>query len=371
MDDSKKDVIDNPAKNGGDYTQEDQAGIIGQAVVLTSTIEVEEEEIQRLRSEKFKSPPELPKRQVLSLPKVNVTIPPPPTGLYNFSDYLCFKDKKNILLRIIAIAGFVIIPFGFLILCVKPELVSDHIFFSSYLVYSLFGIVIFPIIIAVDYGNIKRQLNLEAMQSPEYLARVEIAKNEAKAAQERLARETEVKQKLIDYEYKLQTEQFNNVILPQYNKELAEWKQTQAKKIKALEDDLNVNRDTLTNLYETTKIIPVAYRELWMLRWIYEDMKSSTDDVSRAMDLLDRERQRAVTREAGDKAAERLKELQVSVKEQMNGLRVEMSQGFYGLYDAVEEGNEELARIRRRASVGNAIGIVGAFQRHKIIKNLK
>ena len=207
------------------------------------------------------------------------------------------------------------------------------------------------------YFKKKKELNEQLANSPEYLKSVEQAKKVAEEKQKKINIEIEKKQAEIDAKYKSELEQYNTTTIPNYNKEKEKWNKVHDEKIKILIEDLNLNKETLTELYDTTKLISLTYRELWILRWIYDDMRSSDHDVRYATELLDRDRQRLVTEQSGR-----------MIRESINDMHSSMVDGFQAVYEAVEEGNEELAKTRRDQ---NRAEIVGIAQRHNLNKMTK
>ncbi|WP_040196769.1 ABC transporter permease [Candidatus Soleaferrea massiliensis] len=351
----------------GKYTQPEEIEIIRDAMTLTTAIQIEQEELNRLKSERFKTLPAAPTRKVLNVPQIQPQVPPPPKTQYSYSNYLSdslrhFKSWIREKLKFVVIVGAVVLILLIVIGISIGKVTNSGGFLLFQLISSIFGLV-FPltgilfIVSMVKFSKKKKDMNLQLAHSAEYLKAVEEAKRLAAEQQQKAQDEVAQQQAQLDAKHKSDMEHYNTVTVPTYNKELAHWKETQAKKIAMLEDDLKINAETLTNLYETTKLVSLTYRELWILRWLYDDMRSSDYDVRYATELLDRDRQRLVTEQSGR-----------IVREAVNDMHSSMISGFHAVYEAVEDGNEELAKMRRDQNRANVVGII---QRHNLNKMTK
>ncbi|MCI9448923.1 MAG: hypothetical protein HFE30_01555 [Clostridiales bacterium] len=335
-----------------EYTQEQETEIVRDAMTLTTAIKIGEEELQKQRGEKFRPKPPAPIREILEIPKIKAQIPLPPKAKYSYSDFL--KDLlKN---------KFVLIPTVVAILiCFIWELKLFSFVDGAGIIMFIISVVCFaPFVLIGTYFLYKLKvdtLNQRLARSPEYLKAVENAKQVAKEKQQKVNEEIPKKQAEIDARYEADLEHYNTVTVPTYNKERDTWNEKQAKKINALEEELSLNKEILESLYDTTRKISITYRELWILRWLYDDMSSSDHDIRYATDLLDKNRQRLATEQSGR-----------MVKDAVNEMHASMIAGFNDVYEAIEEGNEELAKIRRDQNIANAINIA---QRHNLNKTVK
>lgn len=93
-------------------------------------------------------------------------------------------------------------------------------------------------------------------------------------------------------------------------------------------------------------------------------MSTSDHDIRYATELLDRDRQRLATQEAGN-----------IVRKSVGQVEQTMKVGFNAVYNAIEDGNElqldtinNLSKMRRNMNTGNVIGTV---QRHNTNKMLE
>ena len=327
------------------FTQNEETEIVKSARDITATIEYEEREVKRLKSESFSEPPEPPVRKILEkAKKVEPEYPEKPKTTYKYSEY--FKEKvmkyslparilRGIVLVLLALSGI-----GYLIILV--------LFGFSY----------------KNYIQKKKEMNNQLANSKEYLQAVENAEKTAQKKQKELEEKIRLEQEKIDKEYATQKQQYESVILPQYNDALNLWNANQERKIAIIEEEIRLNKEALDELYANTKIVSLTYRALWILSWLYNDMSTSDHDIRNATELLDRDRQRLATQEAGN-----------IVRKSVGQVEQTMKVGFNAVYNAIEDGNElqldtinNLSKMRRNMNTGNVIGTV---QRHNTNKMLE
>lgn len=332
------------------YTQEQQASIVHDAMKITSAIQEEKHEIEELRKERFRSKPPEPIRAVVSVTTVQPKIPPRPVSNFKYKD-------------VAAKPAAIIAAIWFTLIVITSKLNS---IFLEVLIFMMFvpGISAFLVLSYKSYSKKKKQLDDELASSPEYLAEVERAVKDAARRQNELTQVAAQRQKELDRKYQSQVEYYQTVELPEYEKELRDWNQVHSLKLSVIEDDLHCNIEALQNLYDTTKLISVHYRELWILRWLYDDMRSSDHDIRYATELLDRDRQRLATEQAGKMIREAMLEVQ-SV----------MMDGFVSVYSAIEEGNSnvqiEMSKMHKNLKLSNMADALGIYQRYKTNKILK
>lgn len=126
-----------------------------------------------------------------------------------------------------------------------------------------------------------------------------------------------------------------------------------------LEDEIQFNKETLAALYEATGLISSRYRDAEWLMWMYEDMSTSDHDIARATDLMNAERQIEETKRAGEKTADAI-----------NSMHSSMMSGFNAVYSAIDEGNEELFRMRRTQNLANTTGIIQRYNLNNSIRDV-
>lgn len=332
------------------YTQEQQTSIVHDAMKITIAIQEEKHEIAELRKEQFRSRPSKPIRTVVSVTEVHPKIPPRPVSSFKYRDVAA---KPAAILAVI----------WFTLIVITSKLNS---IFLEVLLFMMFvpGISAFLVLSYKSYSKKKKQLDDELASSPEYLAEVERAVKDAARRQNELTQIAEQRQKELDMKHQSQLEYYQTVELPEYERALRDWNQVHSLKLNVIEDDLHCNIEALQNLYDTTKLISVHYRELWILRWLYDDMRSSDHDIRYATELLDRDRQRLATEQAGKMIREAMLEVQ-SV----------MMEGFTSVYSAIEEGTSnvqiEMSKMHKNLKLSNMADALGIYQRYKTNKILK
>lgn len=301
------------------YTQKEETEIVKDALTLTNSIAIETYELDRQRTLKFKSRPVAPTHETLEIPTVKVEMPQAPKTDYSFGEYM----KENVLYIVIS-------------LCFWP-----------FLIYAF-----------VQYSKKTKEMNEQLKLSPEYLQAVEDAENKAKAEQQKINDDIAEKQAEIDKKYQAELEHYNTVVIPNFDKEFDVWKITQKAKITMLEDEIRFNKETLAALYEATGLISNRYRDAELLMLLYEDMSTSDHDIARATDLMNAERQIHATKEAGAKMTHAI-----------NSMHSSMMSGFNAVYGAIDEGNEELVRMRRTQNLANTTGIIQRYNLNKMMKS--
>lgn len=107
-------------------------------------------------------------------------------------------------------------------------------------------------------------------------------------------RDTAQKQSVVDEKYLQEKKHYDEVIVPQYQKKLSEWKAVQKNKIAEVEAELKPLKAELQSLYESAKIVPIQYRDKSALQYIYDTMSTSDYDIKDAIELYDRKTQREV-----------------------------------------------------------------------------
>ncbi len=310
------------------YTQPQEVEIVKDAFILTKTIQMENELLNRTVNEKFKTQPAAPIHKTLTAPHIELQIPAPPKTNYGYKDY--YEENK-----VLVIACILLLPFtGFLSL----------------------------LYLEINFIKRKKAVNEDLAQSPEYLKAVEEAKQKAIEEQDRVNKETAEKQSMINAQYTTDLEHYNNVLIPNYKKDLANYNVAKQKKINLLREDIELNQNTLAALYETTKIISITYRDIDLLLWLYNDMATSDHDIRYATELLDRERQLNATYIVG-------RNIENTIRSSISELESSITNGMYSIYGAIEEGNDELVKMRHQATISNTIAIIQRHNLNKMVKN--
>lgn len=324
------------------FSQKEQTEIVGDAMNLTRAIQNEEAELAILRRTRFEDAPKPPVRKMIKPPQQSLPVyPDKPKANITFGDYInnnfksIFQEKKLLYILLgITVLGIAAVYF----------------LYNAYVKYR-----------AYCDNEIVR---LSA--SPEYQQAVMKAERIAAEANERATKDAKERQALLDAEYEKQKTQYDTVVMPDYCRKKELWEHNHKRKIHIIEEDLKRLKLTLKDLYEETLLISATYRELPLLQWLYTDMSTSDHDIRYATELLDRDRQRALT--MGTIVA-------------IQNMDCNMRRGFNALYHAIEEGNEIHEDILAEVSTTNALieksrRDMGYYarraenQRDKIFKNM-
>lgn len=342
------------------FTQPEETMIVKNAMELTVTIMLEDNELRRTKAEKFRSLPNPPVRKVLPPPnKIYPQYPPKPKITYSYTEFIketVEKFKKYFLLAGIAAA----------IIFVLGSLIMREIFVAFVIL--AVGFLALPVLIFTFYLYLtkRRTLNQQLAETPEYLQAVENAEKEAEKRQKEAEEMVRQEQEKLNTQYEEQKKQYESVTVPEYHEALNTWNGIRERKIAFLEEELKYNKEALNDLYNASKLISATYRELWILKWLYEDMSTSDHDIRYATELLDRDRQRLITAEAGKWTTAAVQNLQGT-----------MMSGFHAVYNAIESGNELqkdsieiLSKARRDSNIGNLIGTAQRYRTNKMLNSL-
>ena len=229
--------------------------------------------------------------------------------------------------------------------CQYPEIKPKTPFWSIQLLPAIF---FWPWIIIYYFTIYKKRKEADIEQirnSPEYLQQCTLIEEEAKR-----------NQKKFDEEYQIALEEYNTVILPKYQKALEEWTSKHNKKIADTETILKNAESNLAEHYEATKIVPLQYRKIEMLQYIYDMISTSDYSIKEAIEMYDKERQR------------RLEEERIYEQQRANQLADEQNQLAYDQNELLDQQNRIADRARKDAR--NA-AVVNAVQRHNTNKTLK
>lgn len=163
----------------------------------------------------------------------------------------------------------------------------------------------------------------------------------------------------IDLEYEKQLESANQKYetekqiyetetLPEYQKAYEEWTTKHNEAVDQTQKELNTVQENLNKIYEETKIVPMQYRKIEILQYIYDMISTSDYDVKQAIDIYDRNEQR------------KLDEAKLYEQQQANWLADEQNELLY-------KQNEIATKARRDANIAAAVSTV---QRHNTNKTL-
>lgn len=339
------------------FTKDEQTKIVKQAMELETAIQNGQSELSRLKREKFKDAPDKPIKKVAqpvepdysALPQVD----------FSYAEFLKddIKTKPTLLNKLFSAhpirRGLIISVVGCLVCLVLTIFVPIAM-----------NMAIIPMsapYIAVIYWFVKRSAykkkKKEISESPAYI--------QGKAEADRIAQQ---KQAAIDADLRNQYEQekahYDTVILPRYKEELSAWTAEQNKRIQAAADKLEAARRVQSELYETSRIIPMQYRDIEALTYIYQLMSTSDYDIKEAVNMYDKElqRQQEAARIEEQQRANALAEEQNYHLRQQNALAVEQN-------DLLAEQNDLEKKAQKQQRIADGVTFVQNHNRNKYLKN--
>ena len=163
-----------------------------------------------------------------------------------------------------------------------------------------------------------------------------------------------------DVKYQAAKKEYDEVILPKYEKRYAEAKTIMDAHYKSVQQHIAKTQAELDTLFSETKIIPVQYQTVEALEGIHAILASSNYDIEKAFEMYDRDKQRQVeeTRLLEQQEANRLAEVQLQNQQYANQLAEEQLQ-------MTEEENRHLKSISNWQKYNT---ISHEYRRHKAKK---
>lgn len=218
---------------------------------------------------------------------------------------------------------------------IKPEVQFDKV---KAIVPSL---IFWPWFLIYYFGiwNKEKKADIERIRNSE----------EYKAKCATLDAEFDKQQEIFNKEYEEKKRIYDTETLPQYEKALHEWKTQHKEKVNATREELHAAQKELHEIYNTTKIVPVQYRNITALQYISDMVSSSDYDVKEAIESYDKKTQRD------------LNAMQIQAQQEANELAYEQNA-------LLDKQNAIASKARRDANIASAIG---AVQHHNTNKTLK
>lgn len=214
----------------------------------------------------------------------------------------------------------------------------------SWLIFFLLWLCTFfvgPVIYVLVYRAIKKKQIAEISNSAEYKQKCA----EAEAAYQRQTQLAEEEYQQAQHEYETET-------LIRYNEELNIWTEEHNKKIAQANQALASAQQELAVLYESSKIIPMQYRNIPALQYIYDMISTSDYSIQNAIDSFDKSEQR------------KLDEARLREQEAANQLALEQN-------ELLDQQNAIAEKARREAMVAAVVGTVQRHNTNKALKDLK
>lgn len=226
------------------------------------------------------------------------------------------------------------------------------------LVWTGIGAIIMLIVKIKEFKQVKADDVERIKHSAEYKEKCnalgrEAAETQAKYDEEFLCATNEYKKTLYEYE---------NVTIPKYNKDLAEWERKHNEDIASLESQLNEARSALASHYEVTKIIPLQYRERNIIKYLYDMISTSGYDIKEAIEKYDQKLLR-------DLEEKRLHEQKLANERQRVANEIAEAQAAL-LAEQNYLANEQNMIAEKARRDANAAAAISIAQRHKTNKIL-
>lgn len=354
--------------------KEEQTNVVKQAMELEQSIIDGGEKLSKLKRQSFKSTPDEPTRKTVNM---NVQPVAPdysalPTVNMTMTEYLEneIKTAPNFLNKLMTAhpvkRGLIITA----IACVAAIILSpltDVAPFLRVLVVPLSIVGWAGILLTIIYYLKKKSAyknniaeyksNLESQ--PEYQRMKAEAEQKAQAHTEAIIEERKREQAEYDRQYEEEKHHYDTVIMPQYEKEKADWTSAHEAEIKAVSDKLQAYKTAQTELYTSTKIIPMQYRDIDALTYLYQLMSTSDYDIKEAVDMYDNEiaRQQEMQRIREQQRANDLADEQNYLLNEQNA--------------RLEEQNDITNRQIKHNRRADLVGMVQRHNTNKYLKDLK
>ena len=357
------------------YTKEEQLNILQQALQLEVMIYADTQELKKLSKEKFiEAAPSEPKRRKAEVYSISPDYSQLPTvpmlNKPEFNTWLINMEKTkqikgiNKLYNLVPCGVFGLI-LGLCLIFFMAYVIGSSIFVAS----TIFIYLCFAqksnlqnnynsVIANID--NINQQRIQYLYRRPDYIQAKMYAESIAQQQNQALIEQCQQQQKQYDDEYEQAMTQYNEVLLPAYYTRKDDWIKNHEMMVQAVSDDLNDCKNSLAQLHENTKLIPLSVRAPEKMYWLYQDMSTSEHDIERAIDLLNMGIQQELLR---------------GIQEDVRYMNQDMLEGMHAIYSEVQTGNfllddvkSELVKTRNHIDIGM---IINASQSHNTNKQLK
>lgn len=209
-------------------------------------------------------------------------------------------------------------------------------------------------LIYLGYYLKKKKEYDEKAQMPEYFTSVDEPKYKIKC--EELDAEYDKEDLAYKQQYEFEKKKYDTETLPNYQRNLNAWNIKHEQEIEDIKNDISASKNKLASIYADTKIVPIQYRNIDALEYIYNLVSTSDYDVTYAINNYDTHRQRMLDTERMRIEEARLQEQQIA-----NDLADEQAQLLY-------EQNMIAEKARKDAKFASTVGMI---QHHNTNKTLK
>lgn len=291
-------------------TREEQVEAMRIALSLEKDNKETQKKLNDLLSLRFESKPSPPKKPELE--QIADAVYEKPKSSMKFMDYL--KENNRLIID--------------LLLC--------FVFVGLYLFYTDYK----------QFCDLKKKDVERIRNSEEYKAKCRALDYEV----EQKRKQAEIKYQNDCEEYNKKLDVYNNEILPEYNERLDAWTTQHNNDIEFTQTQLDEIRQNLVEHYEKTRILPVQYRKIEIMEYIYDMISTSDYDVVQATEKYEQKIQRELE-------MARLQEQRIANENQEIAIQQNAEQNAL-----LEQQNYELKKTRQHNDIANA---VGTYQRHK------
>ena len=234
------------------FTQEEEVELVKYCRDLTATIECEEKELSSISKERFVDKPNPPVKKIAPLAEmVKPQYPKKPRAQYMYKEYLLYLIKNKLWLSGVMALYLILLIVSFV----------NIGFWLTVFGWSWIPVLVLLVLTIVFWQRKRRHLDAELAKKPEYLQAVATAENVAMQLNNEAEARVRAIQKAYDEEFDNQMNEYNNVIIPKYNKELEAWTIFHNRKMDVLREEISLNKNTLKETYDTSKLISSTYRE--------------------------------------------------------------------------------------------------------------
>ena len=344
-------------------TQQEQAQIVSKAHDLEKRQKIELDKLNQIQSDGFKNPPTPPMR--FTAPAVKY---PEPVPRIKF-DWAAFLITLFIITPVVfalpglpavlssgsgvgtAIGGILyLVVFALVIVgpILAVKFAKSHKFsvtLCGYFTITWLGYIVF-------YFVMKPYLKEENRNSQEY-----------KQLCASIDEEHNQKQMELDSKYQSELDEYNNVAMPQYEKEKVEWEEKHNRDLSEQTKAYDQISKELETFYSSTRIIPQQYHNIPSLEYLDSIMSSSEYEIAAAIDSYEKKLAR-------DLEMQRIREQQIANEkaDEQNQLLYQQNAQLQMQNDLQAESNSIADRARRDQ---NAAAIVNAVQNHNRNKYLR
>lgn len=305
-----------------DHSQ--QVDAIREMLLLEEEISNKTNELSVLENTQYQAPPAEPVRQMVQRAYPEI-VPPKTSWLISFS---------------VPLAGVALV---FIAALLNAIVRADALVLTLMMVGFL---LIFP---GIAWTFVHR-LVIKKKNDERYIADIAASEDYRKHCAA-LDAQWNAQQAQLDTQYSAEKQDYDNRILPAYIQAFEEWRTEQNEKIAHMQAHLAEIKERLSELYDSSLLVPMRYRNIEALRYVYEIVSTSNYDVQAGIESYEKHLQRTLD-------AQRLQEQQRAnrIADEQNAL--------------IAEQNEISEKARRDANIAAVAGFVQRHNTNKALNNI-